>query len=233
MIDLSHIRGIVFDLYDTLVYVDEAGPQRVRQEMLEELGVDPNAFGPAWREARDRRMAGCGGDLAGQMGEVLTDLGVRVSASKLREYAEKDIQALLAGAGLYGSVQPTLAELRRRGYRLALLSNCSYTGELVLTHLNMWAWFDVTVLSHQLGILKPDAGIFREASQRLGLQVEQCAFVGDGAFHELDAAHNVGMMAIRITQERQSPDYGSSNYADVEISDVAELLELLPGPVST
>jgi hypothetical protein len=36
------------------------------------------------------------------------------------------------------------------------------------------------------------------------------------------------MLAVRITQDRQSDDYGSSNHADVHIKDIAELLQILP-----
>jgi putative hydrolase of the HAD superfamily len=222
------VRGVVFDFYDTLVYVDETKPRLARREMLAALGVPETVFAPAWRSGRDRRMSGQCGDLAQQMGETLVAIGVEAPPARLRQFAARDIAALLEAVGVYPNTRRVLKELRQRGYRLALLSNCSYTGEIVLDHLSFWSLFDAVVLSHLLGVLKPDPAIYQEACRRLGLEPAECAFVGDGAFGELDAAHRLGMLAVRVTQERQSLDYGSSNHADRDIGDVAELLDILP-----
>lgn len=225
---LHPVRGVVFDLYDTLIYVDETGPRAARREMLATLGVPEAMFGPVWREGRDRRMSGHGGSLAQQLEEALAALGANAPAAQLEEFAARDIAALLSAVGVYPGVRDTLTELRWRGYRLALLSNCSYTGELVLDHLSFWSLFDAVVLSHLVGVLKPDPAIYLEACRTLGLAPHQCAFVGDGGFSELDAAHGLEMLTVRITQEWQSPDYGSSVHADYDIASIKELLGLLP-----
>ncbi len=227
--DLSRRLGVLFDLYDTLIYVDEAGPRRERERMLEELGAPADHFSRIWQAGRDRRMAGHGGTLAQQMAEALALVGVAAPSARLEELAERDIAALLQASGVYEGVPATLQELRQRGYRLALLSNCSYTGDLVLDHLGLRDYFDAVVMSHQVRVLKPDPAIFREDCARLGLAPADCIFVADGAFNELDAAHRLGLATVRITQPRQSSDYGSSEHADYDIGDVAELLEMLPG----
>jgi HAD superfamily hydrolase (TIGR01509 family) len=222
------IRGVIFDLYDTLVYVNEVGPRSTRRAWLGRLGLSEQRFGPCWRAGRDRRMMGLGGSLAQQLDEALSALGMHIPAAFLEEFAADEIRALIDAVGVYPHTRRTLKELRRRGYRLALLSNCSYTGELVLEALDFPPLFDALVLSHLVGVLKPDPGIYERACQYLDLEPNECAFVGDGAFNELDAAHYLGMLAVRITQDRQSDDYGSSNHADVHIKDIAELLQILP-----
>ncbi|MCL4534476.1 MAG: HAD family hydrolase [Bacteroidetes bacterium] len=228
VIEAGSVCGLVFDFYDTLVYVDERGPRGVRQEMLAALGVPEDAFARVWREGRDRRMAGHGGSLAQQLGEALAKVGVGAPAALLKDFAAKDIAALLSAVGVYPGVRDALRELRRRGYRLGLLSNCSYTGALVLDHLSFWSFFDAVVLSYSSGLLKPDPAIYLKACRTLALAPRRCAFVGDGGFGELDAAHRLGMLALRVTQERQSPDYGSSSYADHDITSISDLLDLFP-----
>ena len=44
---------------------------------------------------------------------------------------------------------------------------------------------------------KPDACIYEEASKRLGMDMAECLFVGDGGSNELTGAVNAGMEAVQ------------------------------------
>jgi putative hydrolase of the HAD superfamily len=72
---------------------------------------------------------------------------------------------------------PTLAELRRAGLRLAVVSNwdCSLRG--VLGGLGLSAAVDAVVVSAEVGVPKPDARIFRAAVEQLGCEPGEALFV--------------------------------------------------------
>lgn len=60
---------------------------------------------------------------------------------------------------------------------------------------------------------KPDACIYEEAAKRLGIDLTECVFVGDGGSNELAGAKAVGMKAVqakwytdRLPQKRDNID---------------------------
>lgn len=96
------------------------------------------------------------------------------------------------------AIEPNLQLVRelRASYRLAILSNADLSlrgrleGDLGIHHL-----FDDIVCSAEVGMAKPEAGIFTLAAQRLGLEPGQCVFVDD-LDTNVEAARQVGMQAV-------------------------------------
>lgn len=82
--------------------------------------------------------------------------------------------------------------------RLVLLSN---TNAVHWQHLQgrypLRSRFDLILLSHEMGLLKPDAPIYREAADRAGLEPQQCFFTEDRQ-DNVDGAIAVGMDAVRF-----------------------------------
>ena len=221
------IRAVLFDFYDTLVYVEEAPYQMVRQQMAERLGMAVKELAQRMRGYRDERMLGLIGTTEDQMRRLLADLGRPVDEATVAELSRLERQGLIGSAHPYPSTFQTLRDLRQRGYQLGLVSNASRTGEEVMEHLGFRAYFDAFVVSHAVKVLKPHPAIFLRACTDLKVEPMECAFVADGGFSELDAAHSLGMVAIKIVQPLQSPDYGSSEHFDYEIHDLSDLVGLI------
>lgn len=87
---------------------------------------------------------------------------------------------------VFPDVVETLEELRRRGVRMAVVSD-SWPG-LPETHagLGIARYFDAYAISAVLGCRKPDPRMYRHASEALGMSPGECVFVDDDA--ELVAA---------------------------------------------
>jgi FMN phosphatase YigB (HAD superfamily) len=80
---------------------------------------------------------------------------------------------------------PVLRALKARGLRVVLLSNI---GMDVRDHLRATGLADVlddVVLSYEVGLVKPDPGIFVRALERLARPAEQALMVGDSAFADV------------------------------------------------
>jgi putative hydrolase of the HAD superfamily len=88
---------------------------------------------------------------------------------------------------------------------------------------------DVEVFSSEVALRKPDAAIYRYATDRLGVSPEACLYCGDGAYGELTGASAVGMRAYLI----RPPDLNVAESLTPEPAEdwqgpgVADLRELL------
>lgn len=88
-------------------------------------------------------------------------------------------------------------QVKGAGYRTALLTNISRSGEpLWRTLLPVEELFDVVVDSSQVGLRKPDPAIFTLTCEQLGLQPAECLFVDDLRCN-VDAAAGLGMTTIQ------------------------------------
>lgn len=94
---------------------------------------------------------------------------------------------------LYPDVAGALAQLRRCGLRLGLLTDnpaVSQRDKLRATQLE--PAFDAVVLTGELGKPKPAAAAFAAVAQRLGLLAEQLVMVGDHVFRDSLGALDAG-----------------------------------------
>ena len=67
--------------------------------------------------------------------------------------------------------------------------------EYIFEHYPFIQEFDAHVLSHEVGLLKPDAAIYRLTLDRCGLEAERTLFVDD-ILANVEGARAVGMHAI-------------------------------------
>jgi 2-haloacid dehalogenase len=99
------------------------------------------------------------------------------------------------------AIEPTveiLGELHRAGVRLFALSNWSAeTFPLAKPRYPFLEWFEGIVISGELGVVKPDARIFRHLLARYGLDPAATVFIDDSEAN-VRAALDLGMRAIRF-----------------------------------
>ncbi len=224
------VRAVLFDLYDTLIWLDVETSNRGREELATKLGVSLDSFLKVWNPSVEDRMLGMGGNLADHLAATAAALGVESSPELVAQLVSIERRRLEESVHLYPGTVPTLRRIREAGYRLGLISNVSDGASIPITHLGIDRLFDELILSHEVGLLKPDPAIFDLACRRLGVAPSETIFVADGGFGELDAAQQLGIFTVLVEQEGQSKDYGYSTRYDAEIHDLRELEGLLPLP---
>ena len=93
-------------------------------------------------------------------------------------------------------------------YALGLVTNgasCLQREKLEASGLRRF--FDVVVVSGEVGVGKPEAAIFRHALARLDAPAEATAMVGDSLARDIDGAVAAGLSAIWINRfRRPRPD---------------------------
>jgi putative hydrolase of the HAD superfamily len=152
-------------------------------------------------------------------GEFLADFGLTqkdiddTTAFARRKATEVEKRTLFDG------VAETLAGLKARGLKLAVLSDTE-SGEAAvrrrLAELGIERYFDAVVASVDIGHVKPEAEAFAAALSRLNVAASEAMFVGHDA-DELEGAMRCGLTAVAYNYEAAAP-------ADRHISHFSELL---------
>ncbi|ROO85364.1 HAD superfamily hydrolase (TIGR01493 family)/HAD superfamily hydrolase (TIGR01509 family)/HAD superfamily hydrolase (TIGR01549 family) [Actinocorallia herbida] len=88
----------------------------------------------------------------------------------------------------YPDAEKTLHALRERGIRLAVVSNIGWDPRPVLKFHGLDRYFDVLILSYEVGVEKPDPRIFQAACDELGLPPADVLMVGDDRQADTGAA---------------------------------------------
>ena len=100
---------------------------------------------------------------------------------------------------LYDDTLPALAELRRHGLRLALVSNGQRDLEEFARHHSLDVDACVGSLAH--GRVKPHRSIFEAALAALGVEAAEAAMVGDSYDDDIAGARALGMRAILLDRD--------------------------------
>lgn len=125
---------------------------------------------------------------------------------------------------LFADVLTTLAELRRRGLVLGVLTNGrTVTQAGKLKRLGLEPLFDVTLISEREGLRKPGRRFFELALQRAGVLAADAWHVGDHPMADVAGASAAGLTAIW----RRVPYWPEPSSGAASIDALGELLGLL------
>jgi putative hydrolase of the HAD superfamily len=117
----------------------------------------------------------------------------------------------------------TVRELKRRGYRLGVVSNAEGNVARDLDAAGYRNAFDVVVDSHVVGVEKPDPAIFGIALERIGSSPACTIFVGDVPSVDVAGARAAGIAPLLLDRMGVFPE------ADVpRLGAIDELLDRLP-----
>lgn len=139
-----------------------------------------------------------------------------LAAEKNEQY--RTLLAAMTPADVSPEIRSTLAELKRRGHRLAVGSS-SKNAKFILERVGLTEAFDAVSDGTNITRSKPNPEVFLKAAEFLGEPPENCAVVED-AFAGIDAAKSAGMLAIGIG------DAASYEKADKTLNQFAGLLGL-------
>jgi 2-haloalkanoic acid dehalogenase type II len=160
---------------------------------------------------------------------MLRALGLEATEEQVERYREMQWRLHEQNFQVREGVPETLAELRRRGLALGIVSNIDKDQ---LDHLGRLAelerYFDWIMSSEEAGSCKPDARIFEEALRRAGCAADEALFVGDSIQHDIAGANRVGIRSVLLWHkpDRKPPDEHGIRPHHV-ISKIPELLNIV------
>jgi putative hydrolase of the HAD superfamily len=217
-------RAVVFDLWQTLVRWPEHESREVRRRWSESLGVSADRVDELWTDADFYRRRETG-PIRSALEELRDTLGATVELDDVLSWRlEVTRRALAPDPG----VPETLAELRRRGIRTAIISNCTEEVALVWEETPFAGLADAAVFSATAGCMKPEPRIYSLACSEIDVEPSDCLFVGDGANDELGGAERAGMTPVLIHPPGEQPPWdGLASWDGLRITSIAQVLELV------
>ncbi|MGC8727844.1 MAG: HAD family hydrolase [Elusimicrobiales bacterium] len=95
-------------------------------------------------------------------------------------------------------------ELKKKGIKLAIISNFYGNLNSVLYSLGILNYFDSVADSGVIGHIKPEKEIFDWALKSLNAKTESSAMVGDAAHRDIKGAHDIGMIHFYLTSKKEN-----------------------------
>ncbi len=224
MIKERHIRCILFDLGSTLwTAVDKATwlsleetSNLIAVEALlrftndkEFSSMESHTLGALLRKAVEKQIRfgarqnpGYEPDFVLATMEALQQLGISKANRTLGENIYEALRIRIPNSRvLFDDTLTTLTELKQRGYILGVVTNRHYGGlpfyeDLQAMGLLDYFEYEHMAISADLGLRKPNPDIFMHALNKLRVQPEETAMVGDSLKADILGARMLNILAI-------------------------------------
>jgi putative hydrolase of the HAD superfamily len=241
-VDVHAIEAILFDMNGTLrMRVPHPETQRAAFSRLSQLLGAQTSDESYWEELTRRQKAysSWAQQNLTQLSEV--EIWTQWICPDLPRKQIEPVAAelMLAWGERKGRVIPkpgsgeTIRTLKKRGYRLGVISNSSSTLDIPrsLASFGWGAYFDVVVLSSELKIRKPAPEPFLEAARRLDLLPARCAYLGNRIMKDIAGCQHAGYalgIALELDESLFSNELDQTIKPDLTIQALTELLEVFP-----
>ena len=158
--------------------------------------------------------------------QVLTESMRRLGAPAGEEHG---LAESLPGWRAFPEVHAALEELRRRGWKLAILSNTD-DDFIAASQVQIGMVFDEVVVAQEIGSYKPAHRHWEEFFRRTGAAREGHEHVAASLFHDIAPANKLDLRSVWINRVGEQSDDGARPTR--ELPDLFELPETLDELVS-
>jgi HAD superfamily hydrolase (TIGR01662 family) len=209
-------KAVVFDLGNTLIHFTGVWPEvmaRADAALLEHLlaaglGFGESRFLPEFRARLNAYYQERESELIEHttlyfLKEILGEAGYSDLSEDILKDALREYYAISQDHWLpEDDALPTLETLKKRGYRLGLVSNAADDSDVqtLVDKARIRPYFDLILTSAAQSIRKPDPRIFEPLIETWGLAPGQIVMVGDTLGADILGAQNAGLFSIWITR---------------------------------
>jgi beta-phosphoglucomutase len=155
---------------------------------------------------------------------LMEQSGVSIPAEQWDEFIEQKraYYRSIVRVKQYPKAFAVIDELKKRGFKVALVTACALKNMQHALRSDQQAHFDFTITGDEVPRAKPFPDPYLAASGRLGIQPEQCLVV-ENAPLGIEAARSAGMYCVAI-ETTLGREYLAS--ADCILRSIVELLDL-------
>lgn len=199
---LEHIRAVIFDLFHTLVSLEVSrAPGRGTAEIF---GIDPEVWYRHWLKDPDDYVLGLA-PVEVPIRRLAKTINPTVTEEQIQEVLktrhERFRHTLL---NVEGETLDDLRQLRQKGFKLGLISNCGIDEIAHWQESPLAPLFDTVLFSCFVRLKKPDPAIYRLAAEKLNFPPSECLYVGNGGSDEFAGALSADMTPVLLTHHLEA-----------------------------
>jgi putative hydrolase of the HAD superfamily len=212
---MDRIQAIGFDLFNTLITVENGAVaeavDRLTQSLQERgLPLRPESFKRAHLEAAMRFLKETRRDGKETHNRYWISAALKAEGhhvlpedDRIAAAVEDYFSAFLDYAQLVPGTTEMLNTVKER-YRLGLLSNFTHppAAMRLMDFLGLTTFFDVVLISGELGYRKPHPFVFQRLVEDLGVETHRVLFVGDDPEPDIIGATSAGLQPVWTTYVR-------------------------------
>ncbi|KKN61200.1 hypothetical protein LCGC14_0524410 [marine sediment metagenome] len=223
-------QAVIFDLFGTLVdSYSIQGYNRLLTDMTAALELPGDDFSKIWRDTTYERGIGIFKTTEENIRHICNKLGASISEENIGKCEQVRLENTRRALTPKNGAVDTLKDLKGLGYKIGLITNCSCEAPLLWKNTEFSHLFDATVFSASVGLKKPDAQIYHLACEQLGVEPNECLYIGDGDSNELSGASQLGMDAVMIRDPNETDPYRLVNvdWDGRKIENFMEIMDLI------
>jgi putative hydrolase of the HAD superfamily len=226
-------KAVFFDLFGTLVDDFGSSVGQMHHEMAAALAVPYEQFMQFWGQTAKMRIIGVFDSVEANIEYVCDAMKVKPRADQIEKAVEIRMKCIRQALQPKPDAINTPSELKNRGQKIGLLSNCSIEIPILWPETAFADLFDTTIFSSRECLKKPDRRIYHLACERLGVMPETCLYIADGEDYELTAAAKVGLHPVLLRTPSQKNDgrlhQEAREWQGATIASLVEVLQLVEG----
>jgi putative hydrolase of the HAD superfamily len=207
------LTSIIFDLDETLIDREATMHAFLEQQydrFSEHLGCDAAGFCA-------QTLALQAGGYADKYDAYCSSLSILGERIDLAGQLMQDLEDHYGNDAIAFEGAADVLMLLRPRYRTGLITNGRSLGQRnKLRSAGLEGLFDAVSISEEVGVKKPDPGIFKHCLEQLAVDVTQVVYVGDNPLNDIEPAHRMGMKTVWFSNARfEPPDMASAVVEDL------------------
>ena len=238
------LKVVLFDLGNTLIYFDSTWPEVIDQSdqamyaSLLEAGYKLDEAFPA---TYNLRMEQYYQERETEFIEYTAEMFLR---DLMKEYGYDQVPDAIIKSAVAtqfavsqahwlpeADALPLLEQLKGEGYRIGLISNANDAQDVrtLIDKGNFAPFFEITLISAEVGLRKPHPGIFKIALDYFHARPEEVVMVGDTLGADIIGANNLGIFSVWINPRAEVRPDNLSHEDTIQPMATISALSELPG----
>jgi len=217
------VKAVLFDLYGTLIYVENEVSDEEASDFLFSRGyeISPQQLNAAWYFVTMVDYPKYGyADLDSFLMQMFWRLGVEVDKETFRKFKEL---CKKRRQKLYPEVEEVLSKVKNHGFKTAIVTTTAHFF-FKETLRPIEKYFDFICTGYEAGCDKSNPKIYIKVLDVLNVKPEEAVVIGDNLQYDVLLPKKLGMHAILLDRKGENQEQEAS---DVVVKDLGEAIEML------
>jgi len=236
-------QGIIFDFDDTLVHarggwheiIDEGTQAMVAYLEAQGMPLPRVTFIPKWLEARQFAATKSEREQEEHTADDTLNFLVQffgyihADRATIERAVDQFYAPEIAAKVLYPDALETVAALKGRGYKVALLGNapCDRNVQVQVDRLGLRPYLHPVLTSETIEDRKPKVEAYHKVLEIWDVQAHEAIMVGNSLAHDILGAKNAGLWSIWVDRGDQPNQLTRAIQADARVESLRELLAVI------